>query len=83
MSHTYLTIEERSKIEVLVQVGYKINHIANLLGRHRSTIYRELIRCSTPSYDAKLLNQMRINLLLTKAEKRNIHPSCLRIFNIN
>ena len=53
MSYTYLTIEERSKIEVLVQEGYKINHIANLLGRHRSTIYRELNRCSTPSYVAK------------------------------
>jgi len=38
MSHTYLTIEERSKIEVLVQEGYKISHIANLLGHHRSTL---------------------------------------------
>ncbi|WP_172974030.1 helix-turn-helix domain-containing protein, partial [Fundicoccus ignavus] len=44
MSYTYLTIEERSRIEVLVQEGYKINPIANLLGRHRSTIYRELNR---------------------------------------
>lgn len=49
MSYTYLTIEERSKIEVLVQEGYKMSHIAKVLGRHRSTVYRELNRCSTES----------------------------------
>lgn len=54
MSRTYLTIEERSKIEVLVQDGYKINHIATVLGRHCSTIYRELNRSLAESYDAKV-----------------------------
>ncbi|MFL2141293.1 helix-turn-helix domain-containing protein, partial [Ruoffia sp. FAM 26254] len=28
MSYTHLTIEERSKIEILYQEGYKINRIA-------------------------------------------------------
>lgn len=41
MSYTHLTIEERSKIEVLYQEGYPISQIAKLLNRHRSTIYRE------------------------------------------
>ena len=72
MSYTYLTIEERSKIEVLVQEGYKINHIANLLGRHRSTIYRELNRCSTPSYVAKA-SQADANQLASHIDRKAKH----------
>lgn len=53
MSYAHLTIEERSKIEILYQEGYKINHIAQLIGRHRSTIYRELKRCPTEQYKAQ------------------------------
>ena len=53
MSYAHLTIEERSKIEILYQEGYKINHIAQLIGCHRSTIYRELKRCPTEQYKAQ------------------------------
>lgn len=53
MSYTHLTIEERSKTEILYQEGYKINRIAQLIGRHRSTIYRELKRCPTEQYKAQ------------------------------
>lgn len=53
MSYTHLTIEERSKIEILYQEGYKINRIAQLIGRHRSTIYRELKRCPSDQYQAQ------------------------------
>lgn len=77
MSHTYLTIEERSKIEVLVQEGYKINHIANLLGRHRSTIYRELNRCSTPSYVAKASQADANQLAAHKGRKAKHTPKLL------
>ena len=77
MSYTYLTIEERSKIEVLVQEGYKINHIANLLGRHRSTIYRELNRCLTESYVAKASQADANQLAIHKGRKAKHTPELL------
>lgn len=52
MSYTHLTIEERSKIEILHQEGYKPSKIAKILNRHRSSIYRELKRCETSVYSA-------------------------------
>lgn len=76
MSHTYLTIEERSKIEVLLQEGYKISHITKLLGRHRSTIYRELNRCLTESYVAKT-SQEDSDLLTTHKGRKCKHTSKL------
>ena len=59
---------------MLVQEGYNINHIANLLGRHRSTIYRELNRFSTQFYTA-IASQADANQLAThkgrKAKRRS------------
>lgn len=54
MSYKHLTIEDRSKIEVLYHQGYKPNQIAQIIRRHRSTIYRELKRVQSASYDAQL-----------------------------
>ncbi|XJS10920.1 IS30 family transposase [Aerococcaceae bacterium WGS1372] len=54
MSYTHLTIEDRSKIEVLYYEGYTASQIAEAIGRHRSTIYRELKRVKSASYDAQL-----------------------------
>lgn len=54
MSYKHLTIEDRSKIEVLYHQGYTANQIAQAIGRHRSTIYRELKRVQSASYDAQL-----------------------------
>ena len=54
MSYKHLTIEDRSKIEVLYQQSYSANQIAEAIGRHRSTIYRELKRVESASYDAQL-----------------------------
>ncbi|TLQ40163.1 hypothetical protein FEZ33_09215 [Ruoffia tabacinasalis] len=34
-------------------MNYKINHIAQLIGRHRSTVYRELKRCPANQYIAQ------------------------------
>lgn len=54
MSYKHLTIEDRSKIEVLYQEGYTACQIAEAIGRYRSTIYRELKRVESVSYDAQL-----------------------------
>ena len=41
MSHKYFTINERNKLEVLLKENYKI---AEILNRHRATIYHEIKR---------------------------------------
>lgn len=46
MSYTHLTTFERGKIELLHQAGYSTREIAKQLGRHHSTIARELERNS-------------------------------------
>ncbi len=54
MSYKHLTIEDRSKIEILYHEGYTASQIAEAIGRHRSTIYRELKRVKSTCYDAQL-----------------------------
>ena len=53
MSHRYLTINERNKIEVLLKENYSVNKVAEIIGVHRSTIYREIKRCNS-SYNASI-----------------------------
>mgnify|MGYP001638529154 FL=1 len=54
MSYKHLTIEDRSKIEILYHEGYTASQIAEAIGHHRLTIYRELKRVKSASYDAQL-----------------------------
>ena len=42
--YTQLTLVDRVRIGELRMQGFPVSHIANSLGRHRSTIYRELQR---------------------------------------
>ena len=44
MSYRHLTVYERSQIETLSALGYSCRAVARLLGRHHSTINRELQR---------------------------------------
>ena len=62
MSYKHLTIEDRSKIEVLYQQSYSANQIAEAIGRHRSTIYRELkrVKSDSYSYDAQLAQDLSL-----------------------
>ena len=46
MSHKYLTINKRNKIEVLLKENYSVNKISKIIGVHHSTIYREIKRYS-------------------------------------
>ncbi|MFB5674647.1 transposase [Paenibacillus terreus] len=47
MSYTYLSIIERSKLEILHQQGKSARAIAKELGRHHATISQELCRNAT------------------------------------
>jgi len=49
MPYRHLTYEERFSIEALLKSGASAAGIARVLGRHRSTIYREIARNSSPS----------------------------------
>jgi len=54
MSYRHLSIIERSKLEILHQQGKSSRAIAKELGRHPSTICRELERAaSSGSYQAE------------------------------
>src|ERR1039458_10716451 len=45
--HTHLNLEERRQIFLLVNSKAPVQRIAELLGRHHSTVYRELARNTT------------------------------------
>lgn len=47
MSHCQLTREERYMISTLRKAGHSVAQMARIMGRHRSTIYRECIRNAT------------------------------------
>ncbi len=44
MNYNHLTTFERARIETLNNLGYSRRYIANLIGRHHSTVARELSR---------------------------------------
>ena len=61
----HLKIEERIKIQTLLEIGKTIDEIAKYVGRHRSTIYREMSRSGVrdQQYCAELYhNQARSNM---------------------
>ena len=47
MTYNQLTLEERYTISRLRMSGVGVAGIAQVLGRHRSTIHREVVRNST------------------------------------
>ncbi len=49
--YNQLTSEERDKIAILRAEGKSLTLIANMIGRNKSTISRELRRNRTPVYD--------------------------------
>ena len=46
MNYTHLSQTERYQIYALLKAGHSLSEIATILGRHRSTIYREISRNS-------------------------------------
>lgn len=59
LSHYHLSPHERYQIEQLRSQHLSVACIALRLGRHRSTIYRELLRCPRPAYRAEQAQQHR------------------------
>ena len=59
MSHKHFTINERSKLEVLLKENYKVSKIAKILNRHRATIYREIKRIDGNTL-LRMLSQMPV-----------------------
>lgn len=51
MSCRYLTFENRKSLEALYSAGEELSTIAEALGVHLATIYRELIRGDTGKLD--------------------------------
>ncbi|WP_028119610.1 helix-turn-helix domain-containing protein, partial [Hutsoniella sourekii] len=78
MSYKHLTIEDRSKIEVLYQEGYTVCQIAQAIGRHRSTIYRELKRVQSASYDAQLAQDNATELKALKGRRPKHTPEFIQ-----
>ena len=69
----HLTIEERIKMEALIGANVSADRIAMQLGRHRSTIYREIIRSGVnlPSYSAhEYQKQARLNMSRNQDDKK-------------
>ncbi|WP_340081424.1 IS30 family transposase [Terribacillus sp. FSL K6-0262] len=58
MSYSHLTTIERGKLETLYKLGWSARRIAKELGRHHSTISRELERNSEGSYKADSADRM-------------------------
>lgn len=79
MSHKYITMDYRNKIEVLCKEGYSARKIANILGYHHSSISRELKRCNgeylahkaQKDYESKAQNKGKY-CKLTKSLKLHI-----------
>ena len=69
----HLTIEERIKMEALLDANISVDKIAIQLGRHRSTIYREISRFGVnfSAYSAsEYQKQARINMSRNQDDKR-------------
>lgn len=68
----HLTIEERIKLEALLDADVSLNEISKQLGRHRTTIYRERRRVGvlSPKYTAnKYQEQARRNMSRDQSSK--------------
>ena len=50
MAYKQLTLRERYKIKVLMQAGTSKERISNIIGVHRSTVYREISRNSEENH---------------------------------
>jgi len=48
----FLKYEDRKKIEIMINNGFKVVNIASLIGVSRQTVYRELGRCEKNNYSA-------------------------------
>ena len=56
-----LSSEERVRVDEMARAGVDVDEMARRLGRHRSTVHRELKRCGGRcGYDAEAAGMSRI-----------------------
>lgn len=72
MGYTHLTLEERVKIEVLWSQGKRMADIAKILGRHRSTISREIRRTQDFEDYKELMPKKRMKILRYNAKSAEL-----------
>ena len=73
MSYFHLTITDRIKIEIYLELSLKPCQIANKLGVHKSTISRELRRCQN-GYSAALAQEHYDHRAKQKGQKSRLTP---------
>lgn len=73
MSYRHLTITERIKIEIYLEIGLKPIQIATKIGVHKSTLSRELNRCEG-AYNAAQVQKHYEQLTKQKGRKSSCRP---------
>jgi len=70
-----LTSTDRITIEVLLKQGISITEIAKQLGKHRSSIYREIKRGSITTLDSQLqqITKYEAKTAQSQSDKRNLN----------
>lgn len=72
-NYKQLRLEDRDKITEMMAEGRNITEIAEVLGRHKSTISREVLRNSSPEYRLYLSHRAHDRAVKRKQEA-NSHP---------
>lgn len=72
MVYTHLTLEERAKIELLWNQGKRMADIARVLGRHRSTISREIRRTQDFDDYKEFMPKKRMKILRYNARSAEL-----------
>ena len=79
MTYTQLSPNERYQISALLAAGHSKKAISHQLGRHRSTIQREISRCiDLPSYEAAAAQE---RVLQTQKASRNAKTTSAQLLS--
>ncbi len=75
MKYQQLTLEERVLISHLLKQGFNLSEVARQIGRHRSTICRELARNTCHGYDHSYRHSRahRKTIARRRRSRRNLH----------
>lgn len=76
MTHNHLSPTERYQIQAWLEQDLSKCQIALRLGRHRSTIYRELARCEG-IYNAPQAQSHRSGCAALRGQCSALHPGCV------
>ena len=74
-NYNYWTLDERCRLRGLLEMGMGVSAIARRLGRHRSTVYREIERnrC-VGGYRPDSADNRAAHAWLARLARRALHP---------